>query len=409
MIKRLLKSTFLFFLIGIVSCGNTNGEKAEDNSSEARVEKQEPKKIFLGAQQTDEYLPLLKGKNIAVVGNQTSVLPDKNGDFVHLVDSLLSRSINISKVFAPEHGFRGDADAGEKVSDGIDQKTNLPIISLYGDHKKPNSEDLKSIDILLFDIQDVGARFYTYISTLHYIMEAAAENSVKVIVLDRPNPNGSYIDGPVLEKEHSSFVGLHPVPIVYGMTIGEYAQMVNGEKWLKNGIQADLQVIKLKNYNHNSEYHLPVKPSPNLPNDQSINLYPSLCFFEGTNVNAGRGTNRQFQVFGSPFLNKDVFNFSYTPEPMPGAAYPKHSGKKCYGMNLTKHAKLHEIELSWLINAYQNTLEKSEFFNNFFTKLAGTTKLQKQIEDGISEEEIKKSWEPGLSDFKGIRKKYLIY
>ena len=289
--------------------------------------------IVTAADQTPLYLKKLKGKKIAVVANQTSVIKNKKNGYTHLVDSLVNSNINIQKVFAPEHGFRGKADAGEEIKDGVDTKTGLPIISLYGKNKKPSKEQLKGINAVVFDIQDVGARFYTYISTLHYVMEACAESGIPVIVLDRPNPNGHYIDGPVLEPEHKSFVGMHPVPIVYGMTIGEYAKMINGEKWLANGIKAKLTVIPLKNYTHQSEYSLPIKPSPNLPNDVSINLYPSLCFFEGTNVSAGRGTDMQFQVYGSPFLN-DKNPFSYTPSPNEGAKYPKHAYMICYGEDL---------------------------------------------------------------------------
>lgn len=362
----------------------------------------------MGANQTEKYIPFLKNKNIAVVGNQTSVI-FKEKDHIHLVDSLLKREIQIKKVFAPEHGFRGKADAGEVVKDGIDQKTGLPIVSLYGSHKKPTPQDLKDIDVIVFDIQDVGARFYTYISSLHYIMEAAAENDVSILVLDRPNPNGHYIDGPILEKEHQSFVGMHPVPIVHGLTIGEYAQMINGEKWLNNEVKAQLKIIKLKNYKREMTYSLPIKPSPNLPNDQAINLYTSLCFFEGTDVNAGRGTNHQFQVFGSPFLNKNHFDYSYTPVSNPGAKYPKNENKLCFGKDLTQYKKLSEINLEWLIEAYNNTSNQKDFFNNFFNKLAGNKTLQKQIKAGLSAEEIKASWQKGLENYKKMRAQYLLY
>ena len=284
--------------------------------------------IKVAAAQTELYLNLIKGRNIAIVGNQTSTI-----NTTHLVDSLLALGISVKKVFAPEHGFRGKADAGELVKDGFDTKTGLPIFSLHGKSKKPSAEQLKGIDVVIFDIQDVGARFYTYISSLHYVMEASAENNIPVIVLDRPNPNGHYIDGPVLEPKHSSFLGKHPVPLVYGMTIGEYGQMINGQKWLKNGIQCDLTVIPLKNYSHNSEYSLAIRPSPNLPNDISINLYPSLGFFEGTTINAGRGTEFQFQRYGAPFFAKS--SFSYIPKPNFGSKYPKQKGKLCYGVNLS--------------------------------------------------------------------------
>ena len=381
-----------------------------------------------GAQRTSTYINLLKGKSVAVVANQTSVISKifnsntKNAGkhtesvtntkkiskfkYTHLIDSLLSMGIQVKKVFAPEHGFRGKADAGEIVRDGFDTKTGIPIISLYGKNKKPSAKQLDGIDVVVFDIQDVGARFYTYISSLHYVMEACAESGIKVIVLDRPNPNGHYIDGPVLELEHKSFVGMHKVPIVYGMTIGEYGQMINGEKWLKNEIKCDLKVIPLKNYTHDYAYSLPIKPSPNLPNDKSINLYPSLCFFEGTNVSAGRGTKMQFQIYGSPFLVKAEFTF--TPQPNEGAKYPKHKNIICFGENLTETDHLNKLDLSYLIKAYkQNTSNK--FFVPFFTKLAGTKKLQEQIVKGVSEQEIRNSWKDDLGNFIKIREQYLIY
>ena len=292
MILTVRKNTYLFILLVISSRIVSFG--------------QEPKSVHYlqtGADQIGAYLPILKGKRIAIVANQTSVIFDGKKT-THLIDTLVSLKLNIKKVFAPEHGFRGKVDAGESIEDGLDVKTKLPIISLYGKNKKPTKSQLRGINLVLFDIQDVGARFYTYISTLHYVMEACAELNIPLILLDRPNPNGHYIDGPVLENDHKSFVGMHPVPVVYGMTIGEYGQMINGEKWLKDGIKSPLTVIKLKNYTHDSEYRLPIKPSPNLPNEKSINLYPSLCFFEGTNVSVGRGTDMQFQIYGSPFLNK---------------------------------------------------------------------------------------------------------
>ncbi|WP_304131978.1 exo-beta-N-acetylmuramidase NamZ family protein [Mesonia mobilis] len=402
--NRLLKNTFFILALGLISCEaqtkkqNTAGVKASSENS-----------IVIGANQTDKYLPLLADKKIGIVGNQTSVIFKENGGYTHLVDSLLSRNMKIEKVFSPEHGFRGKADAGEKVKDGIDTKTGLPLVSLYGSNKKPTDEQLKDIEMMVFDIQDVGVRFYTYISTLHYVMEACAENNIPLLILDRPNPNGSYVDGPILELSQKSFVGMHPVPIVHGMTIGEYAQMINGENWLANKVNCELMVIKMKNYDHEKNYSLPIKPSPNLPNDQAINLYPSLCFFEGTNVNAGRGTTHQFQVFGSPDLNAEVFNYRYTPRPNDGAKHPKNEGKLCYGMNLTSEEKLSQINLGWLIEAYQNTNNKNEFFNNFFPKLAGTQKLQQQIESGMSERAIKATWQAGLANFQNTRKKYLLY
>ena len=402
--NRLLKNTFFILALGLISC-----EAQTKKRNTAEVKASSENSIVIGANQTDKYLPLLADKKIGIVGNQTSVIFKENGGYTHLVDSLLSRNMKIEKVFSPEHGFRGKADAGEKVKDGIDTKTGLPLVSLYGSNKKPTDEQLKGIEMMIFDIQDVGVRFYTYISTLHYVMEACAENNIPLLILDRPNPNGSYVDGPILELSQKSFVGMHPVSIVHGMTIGEYAQMINGENWLANKVKCELMVIKMKNYDHEKNYSLPIKPSPNLPNDQAINLYPSLCFFEGTNVNAGRGTTHQFQVFGSPDLNAEVFNYRYTPRPNDGAKHPKNEGKLCYGMNLTSEEKLSQINLGWLIEAYQNTNNKNEFFNNFFPKLAGTQKLQQQIESGMSERAIKATWQAGLANFQNTRKKYLLY
>jgi uncharacterized protein YbbC (DUF1343 family) len=356
-----------------------------------------------GADNYENYLPLLKDKKVGVVSNQTGILSNNT----HLVDFLVSNAIQVQKIFAPEHGFRGTADAGELIIDGKDTKTGLPVISLYGANKKPTLEQLEGIDILVFDIQDVGARFYTYISSLHYIMEACAENNIPLLVLDRPNPNGYIIDGPILEKEFSSFVGMHPVPVLYGMTIGEYAQMINGEKWLKEEVQCNLQVIPCVDYDRNASYHITERPSPNLPNEQAINLYASLCFFEGTNVSVGRGTDKQFQIYGSPYLPQS--GFSFIPEPNFGAKEPMHKDVTCFGEDLTTIEPVSQIELKWLIRAYNTTADKTTFFNSFFTKLAGTQTLQLQIEEGISERKIKKSWKPGLDQFKEIRKKYLLY
>jgi uncharacterized protein YbbC (DUF1343 family) len=370
------------------------------------------KKITTGAENFIEYLPLLKDKKSGIVTNQTGILVYKNIDTANIetitnVDFLVGSKINLMKIFAPEHGFRGTADAGELIKDGKDTKTGLPIISLYGDNKKPKPEQLAGIDFLIFDLQDVGARFYTYISTLHYIMEACAENKIQLIILDRPNPNGSIVDGPILEKKYTSFVGMHPIPLLHGMTIGEYAKMINGEKWLKNGLQCNLKVIPCLDYNRQMPYSLPVKPSPNLPNDQSINLYASLCLFEGTNVSVGRGTEKQFQIYGSPLLPKK--NFSFTPIPNFGSKEPMQKNKICYGEDLSKIEKIDKLELKWLLKAYHSTSDKSKFFNPFFTKLAGTKKLQQQIEAGKSEEEIRATWSEGLEEFKTMRKKYLIY
>ncbi len=391
----------------LISCAQKNSIK----SSEFALQNSKKKilQIKTGAKRTNLYLNLLKGKNVAVVANQTSIIEKrtKNYEDKHLIDSLLTLDINIKKVFAPEHGFRGKADAAELIKDGFDTKTGLPIVSLYGKNKKPSAQQLKNIDIVVFDIQDVGARFYTYISTLHYVMEACAELGIPVIILDRPNPNGHYIDGPVLEIQHKSFVGMHKVPVVYGMTMGEYGKMINGEKWLKNGLKSDLTVIPLKNYAHNSEYNLKIRPSPNLPNDKSINLYPSLGFFEGTIINAGRGTEFQFQRYGAPFFPEN--NFSYTPKSNFGSKYPKQKGKLCYGIDLSDTEKLNAINLKWLIDAYQKTPKTKKFFGKTFTIHAGNTKLQKQIEQGLTSEEIRRTWDKDLILFKKIRKKYLIY
>jgi len=403
------KNTVLFFLFLIISCGSKTTDTTKNKITDKHAISTE-KKIITGANQTDKYLPLLQGKNVGIVANQTSVIFKNNIGFTHLVDSLLHHKITIKKVFSPEHGFRGKADAGEKVKDGKDSKTGLSITSLYGKNKKPTSQQLEGLDIVVFDIQDVGVRFYTYISTMHLVMEACAENNIPVIVLDRPNPNGSYIDGPVLKPQHKSFLGMHTVPLVYGMTIGEYAKMINGEQWLNNAIECNLTVIPLKNYDHQRPYSLPIKPSPNLPNDISINLYPSLGLFEGTYVNAGRGTNFQFQMYGAPFLNKEYYKYQYIPKANEGAKYPKHKDKVCYGKDLRNEHVSNNVDLQYIIDAYKNTTDKTKFFNtDSFTKHAGTEKLQKQIENGMNLEEIRKSWRAGLEAFKKIRTKYLIY
>tara|TARA_B100001250_G_scaffold144171_1_gene123409 strand:- start:7904 stop:9046 length:1143 start_codon:yes stop_codon:yes gene_type:complete len=356
--------------------------------------------IQIGAERINIYTPLLQNKNVAVVGNQTSMIGK-----THLVDSLLSLNIKITKVFSPEHGFRGRADAGAKIEDEVDRETGIPIISLYGKNKKPQEEHLQQIDIFLFDIQDVGARFYTYISTLHYIMESAAENNIKVIILDRPNPNGHYIDGPIREDGFESFVGMHPIPIVHGMTIGEYGKMINGEGWITK--TCDLTIIKMGKYTHDMHYNLPIKPSPNLPNSRSINLYPSLCLFEGTNVSIGRGTKYPFQHFGAPYLKG---NYSFIPKSTKGSKFPKNENQECFGTDLRfQDDYLTEINLNWLIECYKNCPEKEKFFNNFFDKLAGTNKLKMQIISGKNSKEIRSSWKKELEEFKRTRAKYLIY
>ncbi len=363
-------------------------------------------RILVGAEQTELYFKDIKNKRIAVVANQTSRIRSRK-KYVHLIDTLISMNINVKKVFAPEHGFRGIADAGEKVSDGFDIKTGLPIVTLYGENRKPSSKHLENIDVVIFDIQDVGARFYTYISTMHMVMESVAENNKKIYILDRPNPNGHYVDGPILDMKFKSFVGMHPVPIVHGMTVGEFAMMINEEGWLKKGIKSDLKVIPLKNYDRKIIYDLPIKPSPNLPNKQSINLYPSLCFFEQTDISIGRGTNMQFQIFGNP--NWDNKLFSFTPKSMSGAKFPKHQNTKCYGFDLSNQSILSRINLEWLIFAYNNSKDKLSFFKKGFVRLAGNNILQKQIENGKTAKQIRDGWKKGIKKFKNLRKNYLLY
>jgi uncharacterized protein YbbC (DUF1343 family) len=366
--------------------------------------------IIVGSEIFDKYLPTIKEKRVAIIGNQTSMVGP-----IHLVDTLLSLGIDVKKVFAPEHGFRGNADAGEKVSDGKDSKTGLPILSLYGrKNRKPSVEKLLDVDVVIFDIQDVGARFYTYISTMHYAMEACAEQNKKMIILDRPNPNGFYVDGPTLKKGNESFVGMHPVPIVHGMTIGEYAQMINGEKWLANGIQCDLLVVKCQNYEHSDFYELPIKPSPNLPNMASIYLYPSLCLFEGTNVSIGRGTQKPFQMIGSPLISET--GFSFTPKPTPGAKHPKLDGEKCNGYDLEDFGEhylrsLGKLYLHWVVAIYQESSSKAGFFrkDGFFKLLTGDKTIREMIETGKDANEIWESFQEEVKSFKITRKKYLLY
>jgi uncharacterized protein YbbC (DUF1343 family) len=375
--------------------------------------------IIPGAERLELYLPLLKGKSVAVFANQTSVVKNTS-----LVDTLLSRGINIVKIFGPEHGFRGDAEAGEEFGNTADKKTGIPIVSLYGAHKKPTPEDLKDVDVIVFDVQDVGIRFYTFISSLEYCLDAAFENHKQFILLDRPNPNGFFVDGPVLDPKFKSFVGMQPVPIVYGMTIGEYASMLIGEKWLspeanKNMPRKDIPpcftVIKCKNYDHNSKYILPVMPSPNLKEMQAIYAYPSTCFFEGTVMSEGRGTDKPFEIFGHPNLPDTLYSF--TPKPNAGAKNSKCFYQQCYGWNISGTIEEvlkkmdGKIQLKYLLNAYQLFSGKDSFFlkTNFFNSLAGNDILMKQVKDGKTEAEIKKSWELGLDNFKKIRKKYLLY
>ena len=382
--------------------------------------------VIPGAERFEEYIPFIKQKRVAVFANHTSTVGS-----INLVDALLKQGIQVKVIFGPEHGFRGTAAAGEKIGNYTDEKTGIPVVSLYGPKRKPSPEDLKDVDVMIFDIQDVGVRFYTYISSLQEYIESAIENDKLLIVLDRPNPNGFYVDGPVLDKKFRSFVGMQPIPIVYGMTVGEYASMLIGEKWIdsslhnKLGPKADLlrfKVIPCKGYTHTTKYTLPVKPSPNLPDIQSIYWYPSTCFFEGTRLSEGRGTEKPFQIFGHPSLPKNLYSF--TPASMPGAGSPKLKGQLCYGWNLGGSSEQvlksvnNKIQLKWILEAYRLFPVKDSFFilprsgkaeDSFFNKLAGNAELMEQIKQGRSEEEIRKSWEPALSNFKSIRKKYLLY
>ncbi|HMQ63666.1 MAG TPA: DUF1343 domain-containing protein [Flavilitoribacter sp.] len=365
--------------------------------------------LLTGAERMEEYLPLLEGKKVSLVVNQTSMVGN-----THLVDTLLALGIRINAVFSPEHGFRGEADAGQQIADSRDPGTGIQLVSLYGAKHKPAPEDLKGTDLLIFDIQDVGVRFYTYISTLHFVMEAGAENHIPVMVLDRPNPNGHYVDGPMLDTAYRSFVAMDPVPVVYGLTIGEYAHMVNGESWLAGGEKCDLTVIPCLNYTHQTAYELPVKPSPNLPNMRSVYLYPSTCFFEGTTVSEGRGTSQQFQVYGHPDFKGG--NHIFLPQSKPGAMNPKHKGQLCYGYDLTRldpdsiRAEK-KINLHYLVDYYREFPDKDKFFlpSNYIDKLAGGTALREQILAGRSADEIRASWQKDLEAYKAVRKKYLLY
>lgn len=411
----------------IISCGNTtvheekNTQPAPDSSVEnnpldtLRLKKGKNEEkiyktdILTGADQTKLYVEYLKDKKVAITANQTSVIEN-----THLVDSLLSLGINITKVFALEHGFRGNIQAGEHIKNGVDVKTGIPIISLYGKNKTPNAEQLKDVDVIIFDVQDVGARFYTYISSLHYIMLGAAENYKTVMILDRPNPNGHYVAGPILKEKYKSFVGMHPVPIVHGMTIGEYAQMINGENWLGENIKCELKIIPCKNYSHNDFYEIKINPSPNLNTMAAIYMYPSLCLFEGTNVSVGRGTNKPFRIIGMP--NLKIGDYKFTPKSMESAKNPPYKDKECIGFDLTDYGNMmmrneKDLHLFWLLGMYENTPDKNGFFSKdgMFNLLAGTDELQKQIKAGKTEEEIKESWKEGLDAFKKIRKKYLLY
>jgi uncharacterized protein YbbC (DUF1343 family) len=409
-----MKKTVIFismFAIIFVCCNNTGKSNITNTEQETLIK--EDTTVYPGIYQTEQYFSLLEGKKTGIVSNQTGIINN-----VHLTDTLLASGIDVVKVFCPEHGFRGLADAGAKVDNSTDPKTGLPIISLYGKNKKPSVEQMQGLDIVVFDLQDVGVRFYTYISTLHYVMEACAENNIPLVVLDRPNPNAHYIDGAILDTaNHRSFIGMHPVPVVYGMTIGEYGKMINGEKWLNNGIQCELTVIPCKNYNHNTKYSLPVKPSPNLPNDRSVELYPTLCFFESTILSIGRGTNKQFQIIGHPsFANIKDADFEFTPMPNEGASDPVLNSQKCFGFDLSSNNSIfdwkeNQLNIGLIIKVYQLFPEKEKFFkkSNSIELLAGYSDFRKQIENGSTEEEIRNGWQQGIENFKITRSKYLIY
>lgn len=425
-----LGALLVVLLTAFISCSNTSKQdtgKATSQEDSLNVKKQSPQltaeqldsirmdsinqlPTTLAAQLTEDYIPLLKGKRVGVVANQTSLIGS-----THLVDSLLSLGIDVKRVFSPEHGFRGDHDAGAKVKHSKDSKTGLPIYSLHGKTKKPSKQSIADIDVLLFDIQDVGVRFYTYLSTLHYVIEAAGESNKKVIVLDRPNPNASYIDGPVLQPEFKSFLGLHPVPVVYGMSIGEYALMINGEKWCKAGVQCDLTVIQLQNWNHQKEYRLPVAPSPNLPTQNSIYLYPHLCFFEGTVVSVGRGTDHPFEIFGHPNWENAAYKdslYSFTPRSIPGKSkYPKLEGKKCFGENWTSPEGRWTFLSLWFLQDAIKYTKTDKFFDRpeHFNLLAGNNTLIEQLKNKKSTDEIVNSWQSDLEAFKNVRAKYLLY
>lgn len=398
-IPQLGATVFAFLVLG--ACGRPQAVQVNERSVVPRTDLQ------VGAQRITEYLPLLEDARVAVITNQTGLIGG-----THLVDSLLELKVDVVKVFAPEHGFRGDADAGEHVKDGRDARTGLPLTSLYGSNKKPTKEQLSDVDVLLFDIQDVGVRFYTYIGTLHYVMEAAAEHGLPIIVLDRPNPNGFYIDGPVLDPAYRSFVGMHPVPLVHGMTVGEFARMINGEGWLEGGSRCDLTVIPCTVYQHDLMYDLPVKPSPNLPNSSAVHLYPSLGLFEGTIVSVGRGTDKPFQVIGHPAATMGRYDF--TPRSLPGAKDPPYKGQLCKGLDLAEYGAIQarmdrRINLQWLIGMYDSSADKESFFTPFFDKLAGSDRLREQVEAGMSEEAIRASWQEDLDRFSTVRQRYLLY
>jgi len=386
MIRNFFYASFLSFFFILGCDGKTNQPE-----------------LGIGAARIDKYLSKIEGKKVGLLVNHTSMVEE-----VHLVDFLLEKGISIVKIFAPEHGFRGVADAGEEIKDNVDSKTGIQVSSIYGNNKKPTPEMMDDLDVVIFDIQDVGTRFYTYISSMHYMMEACAESGVKMMVFDRPNPNGHYIDGPIRKPEFKSFVGMHPIPVVHGLTVGELAKMINGEGWLDGGLKCDLEVVTMENYKHSDKYSLPVKPSPNLPNDQSITLYPSICFFEGTQMSLGRGTQFPFQVIGYP--DEKFGEFSFTPEPIDGMdKHPKLEGQKCYGMDLRNISPPNKVDLSYVIKFYNLWGREDSFFISYFNTLAGTDELRRQIESGMSEDEIRATWQAELATYTQQRAKYLIY
>jgi uncharacterized protein YbbC (DUF1343 family) len=396
------KLVFIFLIsICFAQCGN--GKLSSLSQPPEADRNVTAKPLLVGAEQLDILLPKIKDKRVALVVNYTAMVGK-----THLADTLLSRGVQIKKILSPEHGFRGNAAAGEHVKDGVDTKSGLPLVSLYGNNRKPTPEQLADVDVVVYDIQDVGVRFFTYIGTLHYVMEACAENGKKLIVLDRPNPNGSYIDGPVLVPAHKSFIGMHPVPVVHGMTVGEFAQMINGEGWLEGKTKCELEVVPLKNWTHQYEYSLPLRPSPNLPNDQAVKLYPSVCFFEGTTLSLGRGTQFPFQAIGHPDLKNLPFQF--TPVTIKGVANnPPQENKLCFGLDLRQVEVPKKIDLHYLLEMYKVFPDKEKFFIPFFEKLAGNTVLRQQIKDGLSEDQIRATWQKDLDAYKQMRSKYMLY
>jgi uncharacterized protein YbbC (DUF1343 family) len=391
----------LLLLAGAFQCSNKSTLSSADTMP-ARQEVSE-NALTVGAEQLDVLLPKLRNSRVALVVNHTSRVRN-----THLADTLIALGVDIKKVFAPEHGFRGAAADGEEIKDALDKKTGLPIVSLYGSNRKPTAAQLEDVDVVIFDIQDVGTRFYTYISTLHYVMEACAEQRKKLVILDRPNPNGDYIDGPIRLDSLKSFIGMDPIPIVHGLTVGELARMINGEGWLQNEVTCDLDIIPVKNWKHSDFYSLPINPSPNLPNDQAVQLYPSLCLFEGTVISVGRGTEIPFLVIGSPeFVDMP---FTFTPHPIPGMSlYPPLNGKACHGLDLSRAHVEPGIDLHYLLDFYRKYPDKDKFFTAYFDKLAGTPLLKEQIRKGMSEQQIKETWQSDLEAYRKMRAKYLLY